>query len=77
MNGSSEGRAFYDPGLAKQKLLPLLEPTDKEEDLNIAREEIRYCFNKHVGRGCVYVPTSGPFAKVPVMVTRRLEGNEE
>ena len=77
VGGGSDGRAFYDPGLVKQKLLPLLEPTDKEEDLNIAREEIRYCFNEHVGRGCVYVPTSGPFAKVPVMVTRRLEGNEE
>lgn len=72
VNGpGQEGKTFYDPGLVKQKVLPLLDATDIPDDQNVVKGEMRYCYNERIGKGCIYSPASGPFRKVPVAVTRK------
>lgn len=64
--------AWHDPTEVRRKLLPLLDDREMEENRNIAKGEVRYCFNEVVGRGGIYSRVApGNWNNWPVAVTRR------
>lgn len=77
VGGVSLGREprWYAPELVRQKLLPLLDDREMQEERNILKSEIRYCYNEEVGKGSVYALASpGNFKKVPVAFTLHTYG---
>jgi len=72
MSQKTEGVAYHDPGQVKQRLLPLLHgETDIEDNRNIARGYVLYCYNEEVGRGGVYAVVLGAVNKWVLALTRR------
>ena len=47
-------RRWYDPELAKAKVLPLLDDTEMDDARNVVKGDMRYCWNEHEGRGSIY-----------------------
>lgn len=72
LSQKTEGVAYHDPGLVKQRLLPLLHgDTDIEDNRNIAKGEVLYCYNEEVGKGGVYAVVLGTVNKWVLALTRR------
>ena len=49
-------RRWYDPRLVKHKVLPLLSDSAIDDDRNIVKGDMRYCWNERVGKGSIYSP---------------------
>ncbi len=72
MSQKTEGVAYHDPGLVKQRLLPLLHgDTDIEDNRNIAKGDVLYCYNEEAGKGGVYGVVLGAVNKWVLALTRR------
>ncbi len=64
-------RRWYDPQLAKEKVVPLLDDTDMDDTRNVAKGDMRYCWNERVEKGSIYPQgLSGGLSMRPVAITR-------
>jgi len=69
-------RRWYDPELAKAKVLPLLDDTAIDDARNVVKGDMRYCWNEHEGRGSIYPQgLSGGLSMRPVANTCAKETN--
>jgi hypothetical protein len=69
-------RRRYDPRLVKHKVLPLLSDSDIDDDRNIVKGDMRYCWNERVGKGSIYPPgLRGGLSMRPVAITCAKETN--
>lgn len=69
-------RRWYDPELAKAKVLPLLDDTAIDDARNVVKGDMRYCWNEHEGRGSIYPQgLSGGLSMRPVAITCAKETN--
>ena len=72
MSQKTEGVAYHDPGLVKQRLLPLLHgEADLDDNRNIAKAEVLYCYNEAVGKGGIYGVALGAVHKWVLALTRQ------
>jgi hypothetical protein len=69
-------RRWYDPELAKAKVLPLLDNTAIDDARNVVKGDMRYCWNEYVGKGSIYPQgLSGGLSMRPVAITCAKETN--
>jgi len=69
-------RRWYDPELAKAKVLPLLDDTTIDDARNVVKGDMQYCWNEHEGRGSIYPQgLSGGLSMRPVAITCAKETN--
>ena len=78
VGGPSLGRErrWYDPELVKAKVLPLLNDTEMDDARNVAKGDMRYCWNERRGCGSIYPQgLSGGLSMRPVANTCARETN--
>jgi len=67
-------RRWYDPELAKAKVLPLLNDTAMDDTRNVVKGDMRYCYNERRGCGSIYSRgLSGGLSMRPIALTRRVK----
>ncbi|GHO71820.1 hypothetical protein KSC_107120 [Ktedonobacter sp. SOSP1-52] len=72
VGGVASGREprWYNPALARTKVFPLQGETDIEDNRNVVKGEMLYCYNASVGRGKIYPPFQEGMHPRPVARTR-------